>query len=258
MSRLVFLLLVAVPATLCMKEMREYLDMWNWDAACWGEANVESFIKMEKSMIQECLATPVDGSLQSSRIAMPVRKSFQPAQPLRSAFTMPSVPVYNTYPFINSMYSPYGRKKRSSDMEYIDAQELKDLWTAKVSNLTCFMKGMGVIDDQYNIQMDFLKTGVWQMKDLTATEHLSDPVWREKMSQSWCDCAEIAQAMPESVLDNCPIARMFGPMGRSMKFLMCKKVRLLLKYFLFYLTEIFSDAHREELRHGSGREASEV
>ena len=100
--------------------------------------------------------------------------------------------------------------------------------------ITHFMKGMGVIDDQYTIQKEFLKSGVWAMKDLRAAEHLSDSVWTQKMSQSWCDCAEMAAAIPQSALDNCPISRMFGPMARTMKFLMCKKVKdLLVKPFTY-------------------------
>jgi len=224
MSRLCFLVLVVVPATLCMKEMKEYLNMWNWDSECWGESNVEKWMEMEQSLTQQCLQTPLNDGLRTAPLQAPVMGSFQVQRqyaPLRA------VPMYNNYPFVNTlgntMFS-YGRKKRAADMEYIGAQELKDLWTAKVSNLTCFMKGMGVIDDQYKIQKEFLKNGVWQMKDLRAAEHLSDSVWTTKMSQSWCDCAEIAEAIPQSALDNCPIARMFGPMARTMKFLMCKKM----------------------------------
>merc|ERR1711933_231520 len=85
------------------------------------------------------------------------------------------------------------------------------------------MKGMGVIDNNYNIKKDFLRKDVWEMKDTRANEHLSDSVWRNKLSQYWVDCAEMSEAIPEQVLDNCPISRMFGPMARTMKFMMCKK-----------------------------------
>ena len=121
------------------------------------------------------------------------------------------------------MYA-HGRKKRSSDADWISASELKELWVYKVSNLTCYMKGMGVIDDNYNIKKDFLRKDVWEMKDTRANDHLSDSVWRNKMSQYWVDCAEMSEAIPEQVLDNCPMSRMFGPMARCMKFMMCKKV----------------------------------
>ena len=68
-----------------------------------------------------------------------------------------------------------------------------------------------------------LRTKVWEMKDLTAAEHLADPVWRTKMSQFWVDCADTAEAIPAPVLDHCPLARMFGPLARTMRFMMCKK-----------------------------------
>merc|ERR1719429_785699 len=61
------------------------------------------------------------------------------------------------------------------------------------------------------------------MKDTTAAPHLTDPVFRNKLSQYWVDCADTAEAIPEAALDNCPISRMFGPMARCMKFMMCKK-----------------------------------
>merc|ERR1739848_941178 len=178
--------------------MREYLDMWNWDSECWGESNVEKFMKMEQSLTQQCLATPVNSELSTAPLQVPSMVSYQMP---RQYAPMKAVPMYNTFNpfFTNTMYS-YGRKKRSAGMDYIDASTLKEMWTAKVSNLTCFMKGMG------------------------AAEHLSDSVWTTKMSQSWCDCAKVAEAIPQSVLDNCPISRMFGPMARSMKFLMCKKM----------------------------------
>merc|ERR1712172_487064 len=83
---------------------------------------------------------------------------------------------------------------------------------------------MGVIDDDYKIKKDFLRNDVWQMKDTTAAPHLTDPVFRNKLSQYWVDCADISEAIPQAALDNCPISRMFGPMARCMKFLMCKKM----------------------------------
>jgi len=212
-----------------MKQMKEYLDMWNWDSECWGESNVANFNKMEEQLIDQCLQTPVNGAFhQKAMQSAPVQSfSFQSInqQPFQQRIVQYPAAT-NTYPMIQypfmSMYA-HGRRKRSSDAEWISASELKELWVYKVSNLTCFMKGMGVIDDNYNIQKNFLRTKVWEMKDLRATEHLSDPVWRNKVSQHWVDCADMAEAIPEQMLDNCPMSRMFGPMARCMKFIQCKK-----------------------------------
>merc|ERR1719412_998080 len=76
------------------------------------------------------------------------------------------------------------------------------MWVMKVSNLTCFMRGIGAIDDTFAIQKEFLRT---------------------KVSQFWVDCADTAEAIPAPVLDHCPLARMFGPLARTMRFMMCKK-----------------------------------
>ena len=125
------------------------------------------------------------------------------------------------------LYGPYNglyRGKRAATGEgLLSAAELKEMWVMKVSNLTCFMRGIGAIDENFTIQKEFLRTKVWEMKDLTAAEHLADPVWRTKMSQFWVDCADTAEAIPAPVLDHCPLARMFGPLARTMRFMMCKK-----------------------------------
>ena len=213
--------------------MKEYLDMWNWESECWGESNVANFNKMEEQLIEQCLQTPVNGAFQQKAMQSAPVQSFsfqnfnqQPVQNVQNRIVQYPAAT-NSYPMIQypfmSMYA-HGRKRRSSDAEWISASELKELWVYKVSNLTCFMKGMGVIDDNYNIQKNFLRTKVWEMKDLRATEHLSDPVWRNKVSQHWVDCADMAESIPEKVLDNCPMSRMFGPMARCMKFIQCKKV----------------------------------
>lgn len=205
--------------------------MWNWETECWGESNVANWKKLEEKLIDQCLQSPVNEALRMKAAQAVPAVQFQFQQPIQQAVpivqrnTYPSYYVQPSYPVFGGMNSLYahGRKKRSSDAELISASELKEMWTMKVSNLTCFMKGAGVIDDNYNIKKDFLRNGVWEMKDLRATEHLSDSVWRNKISQYWVDCADMAESIPDQVLDNCPMSRMFGPMARSMKFIMCKK-----------------------------------
>ena len=206
--------------------------MWNWETECWGESNVANWKKLEEKLIDQCLQSPVNEALRMKAAQAVPAVQFQFQQPIQQAVpivqrnTYPSYYVQPSYPVFGGMNSLYahGRKKRSSDAELISASELKEMWTMKVSNLTCFMKGAGVIDDNYNIKKDFLRNGVWEMKDLRATEHLSDSVWRNKISQYWVDCADMAESIPDQVLDNCPMSRMFGPMARCMKFMMCKKV----------------------------------
>ena len=74
------------------------------------------------------------------------------------------------------------------------------------------------------MNLEFIQENFWAMKDLSATDNLADPVWREKASGLWTDCCHAAEALPQETLDNCPVTRMFGPLGRFIKFLQCKKV----------------------------------
>merc|ERR1711879_24651 len=161
-SVITLLLLSLSASSLGFSQIKEYLDMWNWETECWGEANVAQFHQFEDELVNQCLQTPVNEEVQ---------KAAPRSVPQLARLTQP----------------------------------------------------MGVIDEDYKIKKDFLRNEVGQMKDTTAAPHLGDPVFRNKMSQYWVDCADTAEAIPEAALDNCPISRMFGPMARCMKFMMCKK-----------------------------------
>ena len=221
---IISLLLLSLSASsLGFSQIMEYLEMWNWETECWGEANVAEFHQFEEQLINQCLQTPVNEEVK--KMAPKTAPLRLPQQPMVRTFAQ--MPVYQAYPYAFGSHPTrfYGKRMAEDTMS---AQELMDKWTMKVSNLTCYFKSMGVIDDDYKIKKDFLRNDVWQMKDTTAAPHLTDPVFRNKLSQYWVDCADTAEAIPEAALDNCPISRMFGPMARCMKFMMCKKVTLII------------------------------
>merc|ERR1739844_112598 len=218
-SVITLLLLSLSASSLGFSQIKEYLDMWNWETECWGEANVAQFHQFEDELVNQCLQTPVNEEVQKAA-PRSVPQLARLTQPMVQTFAQ--MPLYQNYPFAfaNPATRFYGKRSAEDTMS---AQELLDKWTMKVSNLTCYFKTMGVIDEDYKIKKDFLRNEVWQMKDTTAAPHLGDPVFRNKMSQYWVDCADTAEAIPEAAPDNCPISRMFGPMARCMKFMMCKK-----------------------------------
>merc|ERR1712066_401316 len=45
-----------------------------------------------------------------------------------------------------------------------------------------------------------------------------------KMSTMFTDCIDMAESVPQALLDNNPLTRMMGPLARFMKFNMCKKM----------------------------------
>ena len=232
---LIALLLLSLSASsLGFSQIKEYLDMWNWETECWGEANVAQFHQFEEQLVNQCLQTPVNEEIKRmAPQSAPLARLTQ--QPMVRTFAQ--MPVYQTYPYGFGSHATrfYGKRMAEDTMS---AQELLDKWTMKVSNLTCYFKSMGVIDDDYKIKKDFLRNDVWQMKDTTAAPHLTDPVFRNKLSQYWVDCADTAEAIPQAALDNDPISRMFGPMARCMKFMMCKKVTVATFKIFYYKSGI--------------------
>ena len=60
------------------------------------------------------------------------------------------------------LYGPYNGlyrgKRAATGQELLSAAELKEMWVMKVSNLTCFMRGIGAIDESFAIQKEFLRT----------------------------------------------------------------------------------------------------
>merc|ERR1712037_934384 len=167
------LLLLSLSAScLGFSQIKEYLDMWNWETECWGEANVAQFHQFEEQLVNQCLQTPVNEEIKrmAPKSAPLARLSQQP----NMVRTFAQMPVYQTYPYGFGSHATRFYGKRMAE-------------------------------------------------DTTAAPHLTDPVFRTKLSQYWVDCADTAEAIPQAALDNCPISRMFGPMARCMKFMMCKK-----------------------------------
>ena len=111
-----------------------------------------------------------------------------------------------------------------------NAENFKEESESKISNLTCVLKTMGTIDSNLKINRAMFATEIWKMQDNYATESIGDPVWRQKMSEMWTDCIDMAESVPQSIIDNNPAMRMMGPLARFMKFARCKKVESVYYY----------------------------
>merc|ERR1712013_890026 len=86
------------------------------------------------------------------------------------------------------------------------------------------MAASGAFDADFKINRNMFTNDIWTMQDLSATDNLADPVWRAKMTTMFNDCIDMAESIPQALLDNNPLTRMMGPLARFMKFNMCKKM----------------------------------
>lgn len=213
-----------------LKKIENYLDCWNWDVQCWGESNVIRHKEMETEAMEKCMAEPIHPLIKgkSQAVATPkllglMKPTMQYHHHVPANFQKLYVPSVYPYNVVHS--SHFGKRSVEDASEFLEnAVEFKESVVSKMSNLSCVLQTMGAIDADFKINRDMFNKDIWSMQDLTATDNLADPVWRTKMTTMFNDCIDMAESLPESIFENNPMLRMMGPLGRFMKFMMCKKM----------------------------------
>jgi len=220
-------------------KIKNHLNTWNWDVQCWGENNVVQHMQMEKEVCEKCMNEPVNPLMKGQSQAVTPKMlglmsspTMQYAHHIPSNFQQLPASTYNLgYPYANMMpfKTHYGKRAASDMSEHLEkfmdnAADFKDSVESKMSNLSCVLQSMGAIDADFKINRKMFTKDIWEMKDLSATDNLADPVWRSKMTTMWTDCIDMAESIPQALLDHNPVTRMMGPLARFMKFMMCKKM----------------------------------
>ena len=237
-----------------LKKIKNHINKWNWDVQCWGENNVVKHRMMLKNVCEQCMQMPTNEMPKSAPLKKMLHATPMQAAHIPSNFLNVPASTYSLgYPYANAYHlnSPYiaHHGKRSAGMsnnleEFLEnAEVFKEGCESKISNLTCILKTMGAIDSDFKINRAMFETEIWKMKDLSATDNVADPVWRQKMSGMWTDCIDAAESLPQSLLDNNPISRMMGPLARFNCFMKCKKVCSSTIYRFKCNQSIFRNAH---------------
>jgi len=211
-----------------LKKIEDHLKTWNCDVACWGERNVVKHKQMETEMIEKCMLQPVNPLMVGQSQAVPKKLPLMAASgALKQFHTIPLnyLPA-STYSLGYAPFQHHLGKRDAGDLEEFmgHAAMFKDGVESKMSNLSCVLQSFGAIDADFKINRNMFTNDIWTMQDLSATDNLADPVWRAKMTTMFNDCIDMAESIPQALLDNNPLTRMMGPLARFMKFNMCKKM----------------------------------
>jgi len=219
-----------------LMKIKQHLNSWNWDVACWGESNVVKHREMETETVEKCMSEPVNPLMKGhsqavtpKMLALMSSPTMQYAHHIPSNFQQMPASTYSLgypYPNLVSPFKAHYGKRSAGDMTSFmeNAADFKDGVESKMSNLSCVLQSMGAIDADFKINREIFTTDIWKMQDLYATDNLADPVWRAKMTTMFTDCIDLAESIPQAFLDNNPLTRMMGPLARFMKFNMCKKM----------------------------------
>ena len=93
---------------------------------------------------------------------------------------------------------------------------------SKISNLTCVLTQMKILDANMQPNMYQYLTGVWQELDMSEPNiAIQEPEWVQKMKNSYTDCHDLAKAWPQKSLDRNELTKKYG---REMVFFKCVDV----------------------------------
>ena len=83
---------------------------------------------------------------------------------------------------------------------------------------------MGYINEDYTLNRPAFEIEFFTKIDISATDNLADPIWRQNTTGMFRDCIDTSNSVPQSQIDNNPVSRRYGPLARCMIFVKCAKV----------------------------------
>merc|ERR1739844_640776 len=128
--------------------------------------------------------------------------------------------------------SPRNFAKRAADDEFDLGSKLqeklamkKEEMEAKYGNITCMLRECDVLDSQDKFNPDGIK------KEGTKWAKMLKSEWLSKEMLKYCDqCVELAQAVPKSMLEECPWGGEMVKVKTYMKCIMKHKVKVCMNY----------------------------
>jgi len=216
------------------QKIKQTLDKWNGDVACWGKENALNFHLALMQASEQCANF---GHGRPSSLVKPASPWQTVPQPVNSPFqTLPAgvnrgnLAQYQNWNTIWANYLGNGRQRRETKdglletdeedfQEFLDDfEQYKEDLGSKMGNLTCVMSKLNMLDSALQVNIQEYTSGIWDKIDLSKTLAGSDPLWRQMMVSGYTDCFSIAQTWPQESLNRNPLSKVFG---RHMIFFKC-------------------------------------
>jgi len=238
---LTLVLAVAAGDMMLMKKIKHDMMMMNSQAMCWGQGNMYYYKMYMMQAMEECVTghsshvKPTNPFAQLNRPQNPFQTlpaSIQAKNPFSGGNSFNKKPTVNPDSLKSILFSNFdSRKKRQTDglieiteedfAEFLgDFSDFKDDVASKMSNLTCVLSKLDMLDSDYQVNLKAYTEEVWKEMDLSQTLAGEDPTWRQMVIDGYSDCYDIAKSFPQSALNKNPIMKVFG---RHMVFFKCTK-----------------------------------
>jgi hypothetical protein len=107
-------------------------------------------------------------------------------------------------------------EKANQRMLLKDYTDFRWSMATKLGNLSCVMSQLNLLDSEGNINMNHYMVDSWNVMGQAGAGR--DPVFTDKMRESFMDCYATAQSWPQQALDRSPLHQKYG---RHMIFFNC-------------------------------------
>jgi len=209
-----------------MNRIHRDMSKFNNDVMCWGLQNTIDY--------QVALYKATEQCMQFGNPLLAFTKPTNPFAQLQSNNfqTLPQSIDKASLRKWNKIFENLLRNKRQAEDGVIETdsadveeflenfEDFKGSVSSTIANLTCVMTKLGMLDSNFQINMDFYVAQLWDNLNLKETLAGEDPVWRQRMTTGFNDCYQIAQTFPEEALKKNPLSKVFG---RHMLFFKCAK-----------------------------------
>jgi len=218
------------------KKIMHTMVKYNLLEKCWGQKNMVGYALGQHKAMEHC--KQLSPMYQSGFTTLPQQIGGNPWM------TLPQ-PIKQTKPWGGSntggeaeilsklaeLLLPRLRRNRRQAGGLIEADEsdfqeflgnledFKEGMQSKISNLTCVLTQMKILDANMQPNMYQYLTGVWQELDMSEPNiAIQEPEWVQKMKNSYTDCHDLAKAWPQKSLDRNELTKKYG---REMVFFKC-------------------------------------
>jgi len=224
-----FLLLLAVVVCVkssndIMREIRKNVNKYNFEKECWGKDNMDKFYLAQIATAKKCFQ--MEPTIDVLSRLQPQRTN--PFSPLQKPFDNPFQKLISGD--ISEVKSLWRNKRAAAPEGYLQSDEddvlefLEDFrafghnLASSISNLTCVLQDMKMLDTEGNIILDTFVNFADDEEYEAQTEATKDPVFVEMIKSGYKDCYKISQNWPQQSLERNPLYKFFG---RNMIFLKC-------------------------------------
>merc|ERR1711874_818702 len=197
-------LVLAVAAGDMMLKKKIHHDMMvdASQAMCWGQGNMFYWKLAMMNAVEECHTgqqsniKPANPFAQLNKpqnpfqtLPAPVQQKAVPRNPFQSANAFPKRPTVNPDSLKSILFSNFERNKRQADglievteedfAEFLDDfNDFKDDVASKMSNLTCVLRKMDMLDDDYQVNLKSYTETFWKNIDMSQTLAGEDPIMK--------------------------------------------------------------------------------